>query len=76
MTLTFLQCTCIIIIIYTYVLYKLTVVLSLLGWWFVEDKHGRAGWAPATYLGPVVDRAKQASNPSQNSIVGESEMNR
>ena len=42
----------------------------------MEDKHGRAGWAPATYLGPVVDRAKQASNSSQSSIVGESKMNR
>ena len=57
-------------------LYKLTVVLSSLGWWFVEDKHGRAGWAPATYLGPVVDRAKQASNSNQSSIIGESKMNR
>ena len=42
----------------------------------MEDRHGRAGWAPATYLGPVVDQTKQASNSNQNSIVGESEMNR
>eukprot|EP00731_Ephydatia_muelleri_P023390 Em0015g973a len=25
------------------------------GWWYVEDSHGRGGWAPATYLKPILD---------------------
>ena len=36
----------------------------------MEDRHGRSGWAPATYLGPVVDRAKKDSNPRKSDVVG------
>ena len=46
------------------------MVLLLTGWWYVEDRHGRTGWAPATYLGPVVDRARKASSSSKSSIIG------
>ena len=27
-----------------------------IGWWYVEDSHGRGGWAPATYLKPILDQ--------------------
>lgn len=37
----------------------------------MEDRHGRSGWAPATYLGPVVDRTKKTGKPVHNIIVGE-----
>ena len=38
------------------------------GWWFVEDFHGRAGWAPATYLKPVLDKT---SDECTLELVGE-----
>lgn len=41
----------------------------------MEDRHGRCGWAPATYLGPVVDRAKKDTNPRQSDIVGKKRNN-
>ena len=42
-----------------------TIYLSLhtpyifsLGWWFVEDHHGRSGWVPASYLRPLLDKER------------------
>lgn len=29
------------------------------GWWYVEDLHGRSGWAPASFLKPVLDKGHQ-----------------
>ena len=26
-----------------------------IGWWYVEDSHGKGGWAPATFLKPILD---------------------
>ena len=31
------------------------MVLTKPGWWYVEDSHGRGGWAPATFLKPILD---------------------
>ena len=25
------------------------------GWWYVQDQHGRSGWAPATYFQTIYD---------------------
>ena len=36
----------------------------------MEEKHGRSGWAPATFLGPVVRGKKEKSDTFENGIVG------
>ena len=28
------------------------------GWWYVQDQHGRAGWAPASHFKAIIDNSE------------------
>lgn len=50
--------------------------ICLSGWWFVADDNGKQGWAPATYLEPLVTSSNDDTGYDWVSVTDENGVGR